>query len=207
MGLTLYHFPPSAPSRGALLAAHAVGVNVDIEKVNLFAKEQLKDEFVKLNPQHTVPTLVDGDFVVWESRAIAAYLVNKYGKDDSLYPNDLEKRAIVDQRLQFDCGTFYPRIRAICVRSSEVIYLNAILSFSIRIIYQDEVEIYDEHKAPVDEALGFLDAIGWDITPYANVHSWLSRCALEIPNYAEANEKGAELFGRIVKSKLAAGHL
>ncbi|KAK4885104.1 hypothetical protein RN001_001375 [Aquatica leii] len=220
MGLTLYHFPPSAPSRGALLAAHAVGVSVDIQKVNLFAKAQLKNEFIQINPQHTVPTLVDGDFVVWESRAIAAYLVNKYAKDDSLYPKDPQKKAVVDQRLQFDCGTFYPRVRAIC----------------FPIIYQDEVEIYDEHKAPVDEALGFLDvflegndfvcgdkltiadcslaasvstvaAIGWDITPYANVHSWLSRCALEIPNYAEANQKGAEEFGKIIKSKLASGHL
>ena len=28
----------------------------------------------------------DGDFIMNESRAVAAYLVNKYGKDDSLYP-------------------------------------------------------------------------------------------------------------------------
>lgn len=59
---------------------------------------------------------MDGDFVLWESRAISAYLVNTYAKDDSLYPKDLQKKAIVDQRLNFDCGTLYPRIRAICVR-------------------------------------------------------------------------------------------
>lgn len=117
MGLTLYHFPPSGPSRAALLAAKAVGVDVDVQIVNLFAKEQLQENFVKINPQHTVPTLVDGDFIVWDSHVIGPYLATTYGKNDGLYPKDPQKRALVDQRLYFDCGTLYPRIRAICVRN------------------------------------------------------------------------------------------
>lgn len=48
MVITLYHFPKSPPSRGALLAAKAVGVNVDVKIVNLSTKEQLKEEFVKV---------------------------------------------------------------------------------------------------------------------------------------------------------------
>jgi glutathione S-transferase len=53
--------------------------------------------------------LVDGDFVTNESRAAAAYLVNKYGGDrkNELYPESPEDRARVDQRLYFDMGTFY----------------------------------------------------------------------------------------------------
>nr|XP_029724733.1 glutathione S-transferase 1-like [Aedes albopictus] len=37
------------------------------------------------------------------------YLVEKYGKDDKLYPKDPQKRALVNQRLYFDMGVFYQR--------------------------------------------------------------------------------------------------
>ena len=36
-----------------------------------------------------------------------SYLVGKFGKDDSLYPNDPQKRANVDRMLYFDIGTLY----------------------------------------------------------------------------------------------------
>lgn len=62
-----------------------------------------------MNPQHTVPTIVDDGFALWESRAISRYLVNKYGGDSTLYPEDVKERALVDQRLDFDLGTLYPR--------------------------------------------------------------------------------------------------
>lgn len=81
-------------------------------------KEQLKEDFIRINPQHTVPTLDDDGFILTESRAIALYLVEKYFPDGhSLYPKDMNQRALINQRLQFDCGTLYPRIRTIQVRN------------------------------------------------------------------------------------------
>ncbi len=65
---------------------------------------------VQINFRQTVPTLKDGDLVIVESRAILAYLANKYGKDgdDSLYPNEVSVRARVDDMLHFDGSTFTP---------------------------------------------------------------------------------------------------
>lgn len=51
----------------------------------------------------------DNDLVLWESRVILMYLVSAYAEDDTLYPKDLQKRAMVDQRIHFDLGTLYQR--------------------------------------------------------------------------------------------------
>ena len=78
--------------------------------ISAVALRMIPNRFVfQLNPQHTIPTMVNGDFVNNESRAAAAYLIRKYGGDkkDKLYPEDVTSRAVVDQRLYFDMGTFY----------------------------------------------------------------------------------------------------
>lgn len=74
-----------------------------------------------MNPQHTVPTLDDDGFYVCDSHAIMTYLISKYGKDKSLYPDDLKKRTRIDQRLHFDSSTLFPRGIAISVSISNTI--------------------------------------------------------------------------------------
>lgn len=87
-----------------------------MKEVNLAKKDQLKDDFLKVNPQHTVPVLVDGDFVLTESRAIAIYLTEKnFPNGHSLYPTDVKQRAVINQRLFYDATVLHARIRAICV--------------------------------------------------------------------------------------------
>ncbi|XP_020817929.1 glutathione S-transferase D6-like [Drosophila serrata] len=106
--LDLYNMSGSPSTRAIIMTAKALGLELNSINVNTFVGEQLKPEFVKINPQHTIPTLVDNGFVIWESRAIVVYLVEKYGKPDSaLYPKDPQKRALINQRLYFDMGTLY----------------------------------------------------------------------------------------------------
>ncbi|XP_064550145.1 glutathione S-transferase 1-1-like [Drosophila montana] len=105
--MDFYYMPGSAPCRSVIMTAKALGVELNKKLLNVMAGEQLKPEFLKINPQHTIPTLVDNGFALWESRAILVYLVEKYGKDDSLYPKNPKQQAIVNQRLYFDIGVLF----------------------------------------------------------------------------------------------------
>lgn len=139
--LTLYHFPPSSHSRAALWALRLLGIEVDVSMqaeynsyvrcyyfvsfdnrqikiVNLANKEHLADDFLRLNPQHCVPTLRDGNFLMWESRAIATYAAESRRPEHTAWPpgkDNVAVRARIAQRLYFDLGTLNARIRAICV--------------------------------------------------------------------------------------------
>jgi glutathione S-transferase len=42
------------------------------------AEDLQNAEYLRLNPNARIPTLVDGDFVLWESMAINLYLARKY---------------------------------------------------------------------------------------------------------------------------------
>ena len=111
--IDVHGMPASAPCRIVNMTAECLGVEYNFKLLDLMAGDHMKPEFLAINPMHNIPTMVDGDFVMNESRAIAAYLVNKYGKDDQLYPKDADVRARVDQKLYFDMGVFY-KVTSIC---------------------------------------------------------------------------------------------
>ena len=66
MPIDFYYMGVSAPCRAVHLTAKAVGVDLNVKEIDLFAKDHMKPEFVAINPQHCVPTLVDEDLVLWE---------------------------------------------------------------------------------------------------------------------------------------------
>ncbi len=53
-------------------------------------------DYLKLNPNGKVPTVVDGETVIWESHTIIRYLATKGGKTD-LYPTDAAARTNVER--------------------------------------------------------------------------------------------------------------
>lgn len=82
-------------------------INVLIKQVDLGTRQQHGEEFLKINPAHQIPVLSDGDFIVTESRAILAYIVNSKAPGSSLYPVNSKQRARVDERLYFDATVLF----------------------------------------------------------------------------------------------------
>ena len=64
--MDLYYNALSPPCRGVLHTINALGLKVNMKVLNMMEKQHLTPEFVAINPQHTIPTLVDGDFKLWE---------------------------------------------------------------------------------------------------------------------------------------------
>jgi glutathione S-transferase len=61
-----------------------------------------------MNPNGRVPTLVDGDFVLWESNSIMRYLCLAYRKETPIYPEAPKRRASVDRWLDWTLSTVQP---------------------------------------------------------------------------------------------------
>src|SRR5206468_5773884 len=60
------------------------------------------------NPNGRVPTLVDGDFVLWESNSIMRYFALAYRPQSPLYPQAPKTRANVDRWLDWTLSTLQP---------------------------------------------------------------------------------------------------
>jgi len=110
MTKTLYFHPASPPSRAAWMVAKELGVEVEIKVIDIFTKEQMEPWFLKVNPDHCVPTLVDEDFTLWESRTILRYLCEQYAPTSKLYPADAKKRAEINKQLDKDLGFYYKEV-------------------------------------------------------------------------------------------------
>jgi glutathione S-transferase len=65
-------------------------------------------EYLRMNPNGRVPTLVDGDYVLWESNSIMRYLNLAYGKGSAIYPQSPQARAAVDRWLDWTLSTLQP---------------------------------------------------------------------------------------------------
>lgn len=194
--MNLYFRPGSAPCRAVLMTAKAIGVKFDkMITINTRAGEQLKPEYLRINPQHTVPTLVDNGFSLWESRAIMVYLVEKYAKNDALYPNDPQKRALINQRLYFDMGTlyrsladyYYPQIFQ-KLPANEEQFKKIQDSFGLlETFLKDRSFVAGDSQSLADIAIlssvSTFDVSGFAVQDYANVQRWYEQAKKVTPGW------------------------
>ena len=64
-------------------------------------------DYLALNPNGLVPTIVDDGFILWESNVIVRYLAAKYSSG-KLYPTDLQHRAGAERWMDWQQTTVGP---------------------------------------------------------------------------------------------------
>jgi glutathione S-transferase len=77
--ITLYH---AAPSRSSIVLwmLEELGEPYDVKLVKLSAGDNLKPDYLAINPMGKVPALKHGDIVITESAAICTFLADEYPK-------------------------------------------------------------------------------------------------------------------------------
>ncbi|XP_030382229.1 glutathione S-transferase 1 [Scaptodrosophila lebanonensis] len=212
----LYYSPRSPPSRAVLLTAAALGVDLDLRPVNVKAGENRTPEFLKLNPQHTIPVLDDNGTVVSDSHVISAYLADKYGLDERLYPKSPAERRVVDARLYYDCGHVFPRVRFIV---EPIIYLGVGEIPEDRVSYMERAYDGLEHCLAAGPYLTGENLTIADLCTIASVSSgaafapidaekfpklteWVERLQA-LPYYQKNNQEGLDLLVKLIKDLIA----
>lgn len=187
------------------MVAAALKLKLNLKALDLSVGEHLHPGFLKVNPHHQVPALIDNEFNLSESRAICIYLVEKYGKNDSLYPKNAKIRAHINQLIYFDMGTLFQR-------TLEYLILPAF----------GGAEVDESKGEKLNEALGFLDifladkkfavsyrltiadlillatvstieAFDYDLSPYPSVLNWLENMKECAPGF-DQNQEGIDML-------------
>ena len=65
-------------------------------------------DYLRLNPNGRIPTLEDGDYVLWDSNSILRYLAMQYDPSGTLYPPEPRARAAIDRWLDWSLSTLQP---------------------------------------------------------------------------------------------------
>lgn len=157
----------------------------------------------------------DNGTIIWDSHTICAYLVDKYGKNDSLYPKDLAVRARVNQRLFFNASSLFVRLR----------------DASVLVFWKGGKEIPQDRIDPVYAAYDVLEAflatdpflVGSHLTiadicaalslgpldkwaprnsKYPKIDAWLGRIRKAIPFFGEYNDKFVETYAKLLQEKI-----
>ena len=92
----------------ASITLEELQIPYEVQVINLLAGDQKQADYLKLNPNGRIPTIVDrdeGNFAVFESGAIMIYLAEKAGR---LLPSDRKGRSRVIQWVMFQMGGIGP---------------------------------------------------------------------------------------------------
>ena len=105
--MKLYQVPQSNHCLSVRLVAHEVGEKLELINIDFFGGETQKPDYLRKNPNGRIPTLEDGDFILWESNAITAYLAALH-PEKGLLPTHARERADVDRWLHWQSAHLTP---------------------------------------------------------------------------------------------------
>ena len=193
--MKLYGFTASPNTWKVRALAAYLKVPLDYQFIDLTKGEQFAPDYLALNPTARTPTLVDGDFTLWESSAILQYIAAQ--QPTPLWPDDARGRADITRWQSWElahwgaqaCGplTFENLVKKF------VTALGATDTAAVAKAtecFNKEAKVLDahlaKHKYLVNDVLTIADftvaaplfhaqGAGMPVAPYANIRGWFER--------------------------------
>jgi glutathione S-transferase len=108
----IYTTPISANGRKILALVHHLHLFPEIKIINVYNGEGQNLDYLAINPFGKIPTLVEDDFILWESNAILQYIADKYGAYQ-LSSSDHRIRADIARWMFWESSHWQPAISAV----------------------------------------------------------------------------------------------
>lgn len=102
------YWAPGTAAMAPQAVLEEIGAPYAAIQVDIKAKEHEQPEYRRLNPNGRIPTLVDGDFVIFETAAICQYLVDKHPEANLAPPPATPERGRYYQWLTYLTNTVQP---------------------------------------------------------------------------------------------------
>jgi len=116
MSIEIYAVPPSPRAFKAIAVANHLGLDITIRHLDFAKGEHKTPEYAALNPNMLMPTLKDGDDVVWESNAIMQYLAGRKPQS-GLLPTDERGRLDVTRWQFWDLAHWDPPVETLLLEN------------------------------------------------------------------------------------------
>ena len=145
--MKLYADPITVNCRKVLAGLDLIGAPYELVHVDYFKSEQKAEPYISVNPNASLPTLVDGEFVLWESNAILQYAADKVG-NDAAYPRELKTRADINRWLLWESSAWFPSCYVFLVENCVKPLLGG----------QADPAVLDAQAAQFHKLAGILDA-------------------------------------------------
>ncbi|XP_063700222.1 glutathione S-transferase E14-like isoform X2 [Culicoides brevitarsis] len=215
----LYFDKRSPPVRSVLLLVEALAIPVTYHLVDLFKVEHLKEDFLKVNPLHTVPCLQHNDLLLTDSHAILVYLCDVYGKGTALEIDGVVNRAKILNKLMFNGTVLFEREKIIMRKifltgkkdidpkemaavKEAVQYLDKVLA-TTSFVAGDYLTIADFSIVASFSTISLV--LDFPQEEFPNVAKWFAKMQ-ELPYYQKANQEGLDALKDVMK-EICAGEV
>jgi glutathione S-transferase len=182
--MKLYQLAFSPACQKVVAVANEVGTPLELVAIDLFKGGARTPAMLAKNPNAKVPILEDGDFVLWESTAMMAYLATKAGRAD-LAPTEARARADVDRWTAWEGAHYGPAIRKVAFERvvKKLAGLGAPDEANVKAGIADfelKAAVLEDGLASRDYLCGALTIADFGLAPYVAL---ATSCGLDVARY------------------------